>query len=219
LATTTRPSTAGAARKSRTCSISCATSPATTIKLEQNYRSTANILQAANAVIANNPDRLGKRLWTDAGEGEAIDLYAAYNESGRGALRGRAHRPLGARWRQRARTPPSSIAAMRSRAPSKRRCCRLRCPYRVYGGMRFFERAEIKDTLAYLRLIANRADDAAFERAVNTPTRGIGERTLDRGAATRARHGRTACGMPCCWKSRKARSRGARRTRWPASSS
>ncbi|MCI1728107.1 MAG: DNA helicase II [Chiayiivirga sp.] len=151
---------------------------ATTIKLEQNYRSTNHILQAANAVIANNPDRLGKRLWTEGEDGEAIDLYAAYNEvdEARFVVERIGH------WIAAGGRAQDAAILYRSNAQSRafeEALMQASMPYRVYGGLRFFERAEIKDTLAYLRLIANRADDAAFERAVNTPTRGIGERTLD----------------------------------------
>lgn len=151
---------------------------AQTIRLEQNYRSSANILDAANAVIAHNPDRLGKKLWTDTGHGEPIDLYAAYNEMDEARF-------VVERLRQWVRDGGSygDVAVLyRSNAQSRayeEALLSEQVPYRVYGGQRFFERAEIKDTLAYLRLIANRDDDAAFERAVNTPTRGIGERTLD----------------------------------------
>ncbi|MDB6163388.1 MAG: helicase, partial [Xanthomonadaceae bacterium] len=155
---------------------------AQTLRLEQNYRSTANILGAANAVITHNPDRLGKQLWTEAGDGEAIDLYAAYNEIDEARF-------VIERIRQWNRMDSGDeggsfgeVAILyRSNAQSRafeEALLAEQIPYRVYGGMRFFERAEIKDTLAYLRLVANRADDAAFERAVNTPTRGIGERTL-----------------------------------------
>ncbi|WP_396616375.1 DNA helicase II [Lysobacter soli] len=149
-----------------------------TIRLEQNYRSSANILEAANAVIAHNPDRLGKNLWTDSGTGEPIDLYAAYNEMDEARF-------VVERLRQWVRDGGSygEVAILyRSNAQSRafeESLLSEQVPYRVYGGLRFFERAEIKDTLAYLRLIASRLDDAAFERAVNTPTRGIGERTLD----------------------------------------
>ncbi len=149
-----------------------------TIRLEQNYRSSANILNAANAVIAHNPSRLGKRLWTDSGEGEAIDLYAAYNEIDEARF-------VIERTRQWVRDGGSfGDAAILYRSNAQSRAFEEtllgeQIPFRVYGGMRFFERAEIKDTMAYLRLIGNRDDDAAFERAVNTPTRGIGERTLD----------------------------------------
>ncbi len=151
---------------------------AQTIRLEQNYRSSANILGAANAVIAHNPDRIGKQLWTDSGDGEPIDLYAAYNEVDEA-------RYVVERARQWVRDGGSygEVAVLyRSNAQSRaleEALISEQVPYRVYGGMRFFERAEIKDALAYLRMLANRSDDAAFERAVNTPARGIGDRTLD----------------------------------------
>ncbi|MEN4903935.1 DNA helicase II [Luteimonas sp. TWI1437] len=151
---------------------------AQTIRLEQNYRSSANILGAANAVIAHNPDRLGKQLWTDSGEGDPIDLYAAYNEIDE--ARYVVERAL--QWVRDGGSHGDIAVLYRSNAQSRAMEEQLvaeQVPYRVYGGVRFFERAEIKDTLAYLRLIANRDDDAAFERAVNTPPRGIGERTLD----------------------------------------
>ena len=151
---------------------------AETIRLEQNYRSTANILGAANAVIAHNPERLGKQLWTDSGEGDPIDLYAAYNEIDE--ARYVVERAL--QWVRDGGSHGDIAILYRSNAQSRAMEEQLvaeQVPYRVYGGVRFFERAEIKDTLAYLRLVANRDDDAAFERAVNTPPRGIGERTLD----------------------------------------
>ncbi|MGH8043544.1 MAG: 3'-5' exonuclease, partial [Stenotrophomonas sp.] len=151
---------------------------AQTVRLEQNYRSSANILGAANAVISHNPDRIGKELWTDSGDGEQIDLYAAYNEMDEA-------RYVVERTRQWVRDGGSygdAAVLYRSNAQSRafeEALISEQVPYRVYGGMRFFERAEIKDALAYLRLMTNRNDDAAFERAVNTPTRGIGDRTLD----------------------------------------
>ncbi|MCD7099582.1 DNA helicase II [Stenotrophomonas sp. MMGLT7] len=148
------------------------------VRLEQNYRSSANILGAANAVIAHNPDRIGKQLWTDSGDGDPIDLYAAYNEVDEA-------RYMVERARQWVRDGGSygEVAVLyRSNAQSRafeEALLAEQVPYRVYGGMRFFERAEIRDALAYLRLLGNRSDDAAFERAVNTPARGIGDRTLD----------------------------------------
>ena len=151
---------------------------AETIKLEQNYRSSANILDAANAVIAHNPDRLGKKLWTDSGGGEPIDVYQAYNEIDEARF---VIERL-AQWVRDGGSHGDVAILYRSNAQSRafeEQLLAEKIPYRVYGGQRFFERAEIKDTLAYLRLVANRNDDAAFERAVNTPTRGIGERTLD----------------------------------------
>ena len=151
---------------------------AKTIRLEQNYRSTGNILKAANAIIANNPQRLGKNLWTSGTAGEAIALYAAYNEQDEARFvieRIREHIRNGGR--------ASECAVLyRSNAQSRNfeeQLIQHDIRYRVYGGLRFFDRAEVKDALAYLRLVANRHDDAAFERAVNTPPRGIGERTLD----------------------------------------
>jgi len=153
-------------------------SGAATLKLEQNYRSSGNILGAANAVITHNPDRLGKQLWTESGEGEPIDLYAAYNEIDEARFVIERIR----QWVRDGGSHGESAILYRSNAQSRafeEALLAEQIPYRVYGGMRFFERAEIKDTLAYLRLVANRGDDAAFERAVNTPTRGIGERTLD----------------------------------------
>ncbi len=151
---------------------------AKTLRLEQNYRSTGNILAAANAVIAHNPERLGKNLWTADGEGEPIDLYEAYSEVDEARFvveRIHAHIRDGGR---------ASECALLYRSNAQSRALEEQLgqaglPYRVYGGQRFFERMEIKDAMAYLRMIANRDDDAAFERAVNTPPRGIGERTLD----------------------------------------
>ncbi|HEX5306989.1 MAG TPA: ATP-dependent DNA helicase [Dyella sp.] len=151
---------------------------ARTIKLEQNYRSTATILKAANAVIARNGGRLGKQLWTDGDTGERIALYAAYNEQDEARF-------VIERIREYVDEHGSAkdcAILYRSNAQSRNfeeQLTQRNIPYRVYGGLRFFERAEIKDALAYLRLTANRHDDAAFERAVNTPPRGIGDRTLD----------------------------------------
>ncbi|MGH8114187.1 MAG: 3'-5' exonuclease, partial [Rhodanobacteraceae bacterium] len=151
---------------------------AKTLRLEQNYRSTATILEAANAVIAQNPSRLGKQLWTDTGKGDAIALYAAYNEQDEARFvieRIREHIDDGGN--------ASDIAVLyRSNAQSRNFEEQLHqhdIPYRVYGGQRYFERAEVKDALAYLRLAANRNDDAAFERAIATPPHGVGERSLD----------------------------------------
>ena len=151
---------------------------AKTIRLEQNYRSTGNILQAANAIIANNPQRLGKKLWTAGEAGTPIALYAAYNEQDEARF-------IVDRIREHLREGGKAIECAilyRSNAQSRNfeeQLIQHDIRYRVYGGLRFFDRAEIKDALAYLRLVANRNDDPAFERAVNTPTRGIGERTLD----------------------------------------
>jgi DNA helicase-2/ATP-dependent DNA helicase PcrA len=149
-----------------------------TVRLEQNYRSTSTILNAANAVIEKNPDRLGKRLWTDSGEGEPISLYAAFNEQdeARFIVDRIQHLIRGGNNR-------SEIAILyRSNAQSRvleEALLREGVPYRIYGGQRFYERLEIKNAVAYLRLLQSRDDDAAFERVINTPTRGIGEKTLD----------------------------------------
>lgn len=151
---------------------------AQTIRLEQNYRSTRTILQAANALIANNSGRLGKELWTDDQPGDPISLYCAFNEldEARFVVNRIRH------WQEQGGSLMDCAILYRSNAQSRvLEEALLQCalPYRIYGGMRFFERQEIKDALAYLRLMANRNDDAAFERVVNTPTRGIGDRTLD----------------------------------------
>ena len=149
------------------------------VRLEQNYRSTGMILKAANAVIDHNEGRLGKKLWTDGDHGERIKVYAAFNEVDEARFvvdRAEAWVNVG---HQR-----QSIAILyRSNAQSRvfeEILLDARMPYRVYGGLRFFERAEIKDALAYLRLIENRHSDPAFERVVNVPVRGIGNKTLDR---------------------------------------
>jgi DNA helicase-2/ATP-dependent DNA helicase PcrA len=148
------------------------------VRLEQNYRSTGNILRGANAVIANNPTRLGKHLWTDDGDGEPIRVYGAFNEVDEARFvveRIRSEIAQGAR-----RTDCAIL--YRTTAQSRlfeESLIQAGIPYRVYGGLKFFERAEIKDALAYLRLVANRHDDPSFERAVNQPPRGIGPRTLD----------------------------------------
>lgn len=149
-----------------------------TIRLEQNYRSTGNILKAANAVIDNNPARMGKKLWTDGVDGQPIALYAAFNEVDEARYlvdRIRA-------WIRLGNSPQDAAVLYRSNVQSRvieEALISAGIPYRVYGGLRFFERAEIKDVLAYMRLIANRCDDAAFERVINLPTRGIGEKTLE----------------------------------------
>jgi DNA helicase-2/ATP-dependent DNA helicase PcrA len=147
-------------------------------KLEQNYRSTGNILKAANALISNNNGRLGKTLWTSGEDGERVKLYAAFNERDEAdfvvnrirewVTRGGARRETAVLYRSNAQSRVFEEAFLNARMP-----------YRVYGGLRFFERAEIKDTLAYLRLVASRADDTSFERVVNLPVRGIGAKTMD----------------------------------------
>jgi len=147
------------------------------VKLEQNYRSTSSILQAANAVIAKNTDRLGKNLWTDCGEGEPIALYAAFNEHDES--RYIADRLQS--WVNAGNRREDAAILYRSNAQSRvleAALLQAEIPYRIYGGQRFYERMEIKNALSYLRLMLNCHDDVAFERVVNVPPRGIGERTL-----------------------------------------
>jgi len=148
------------------------------VRLEQNYRSTGNILKAANAVITNNEGRLGKNLWTAGQEGEPIQLYTAYNEYDEARFAVERIRDWVALGHARA-----SVAILyRSNAQSRvfeEILIQEAMPYRVYGGLRFFERQEIKDALAYLRLVASRHDDPSFDRVANVPTRGLGNKTLD----------------------------------------
>ena len=150
---------------------------ARTLRLEQNYRSTGIILKAANTLIANNDARLGKNLWTEGNEGEPIQLYAAMNEQDEARFVIEQVQDLIDKGEAR-----SHIAVLyRSNAQSRvfeERLLQTGIPYRVYGGLRFFDRQEIKDALAYLRLCENHQDDASFDRIVNQPPRGIGERTL-----------------------------------------
>lgn len=149
-----------------------------TVRLEQNYRSTGNILSAANALISHNRGRMGKKLWTKDKQGLPIELYAAWNDREEGLFvidrieqsinKGLSYQDIAILYRSNAQSRIfEELLVSRD------------IPYRVYGGLRFFDRAEIKDALAYMRLVNNRNDDASFERVVNTPTRGIGERTLD----------------------------------------
>ena len=151
---------------------------AQTIRLEQNYRSTGNILTSANQLISNNSNRLGKNLWTEGEQGEPVGIYAAFNELDE-ALFVSSQIKI---WLEDGGKLHDCAVLYRSNSQSRvleEALIRAQIPYRIYGGMRFFERQEIKDALAYLRLIANRHDDAAFERVINTPPRGIGERTLE----------------------------------------
>ncbi len=151
---------------------------AQTIRLEQNYRSTMNILQAANELISNNNNRLGKNLWSEGNQGEPVGIYAAFNELDEALFVASQIKT----WIEDGGKLNDCAILYRSNSQSRvieEALIRSQIPYRIYGGMRFFERQEIKDALAYLRLIANRQDDAAFERVINTPPRGIGDRTLD----------------------------------------
>ncbi len=153
--------------------------PATKLlRLEQNYRSTGTILTAANALISNNSGRLGKTLWTSGEKGEPIRLYAAFNERDEADFVVDKIRD----WARQGNRRQDVAILYRSNAQSRVLEEALivgKIPYRVYGGLRFFERAEIKDALAYLRLVSSRIDDTSFERVVNLPTRGIGARTLE----------------------------------------
>ena len=147
------------------------------IRLEQNYRSTGKILEAANGLICNNFGRLGKSLWTSAGDGERVRVYAAFNEVDEARfVADRAREWL------RDGTPNEVAVLYRSNAQSRvleEAFLLADIPYRIYGGLRFFERAEVKNALSYMRLMNQRHADVAFERVVNTPPRGIGERTID----------------------------------------
>lgn len=148
------------------------------IRLEQNYRSHGNILMAANALITNNADRLGKNLWTDAGEGEKIRVFQGVSDLDEARYIVEEVGEL-----SRDGMPRHQMALLyRSNAQSRvleHALFQAGIAYRVYGGLRFFERQEIKHALAYLRLIANQDDDTAFLRVVNFPTRGIGARSLE----------------------------------------
>ncbi len=150
---------------------------ASTIRLEQNYRSTSNILKAANGLIDQNVSRLGKELWTDLGDGDQIQLYASYNEIDEARFIVERIK----NWFSSGNTYREAAILYRSNAQSRvleEALLRAQMPYRIYGGQRFFERAEIRNVLAYMRLISHRDADAAFERVVNTPTRGIGEKSV-----------------------------------------
>ncbi len=151
---------------------------AQSIRLEQNYRSTSTILKAANAVISNNQERLGKELWTEGEQGEPILLYAAYNEQDEARYvvecieqtkrKGAAFNDMAILYRSNAQSRVLEEALLREKIP-----------YRIYGGQRFFERLEIKNALCYLRLLRSRDDDGAVERIINVPARGIGEKTIE----------------------------------------
>jgi DNA helicase-2/ATP-dependent DNA helicase PcrA len=148
------------------------------IKLEQNYRSQGQILDAANALINHNSKRLGKDLWTDAGKGEPLRVYEAASDADEAGFILQEVKSL--------RSEGVALSEMallyRSNAQSRvleHALFNAGLPYRVYGGLRFFERQEIKHALAYLRLVANPDDDGAFARVVNLPARGVGSRTLE----------------------------------------
>ncbi|EJL6325094.1 DNA helicase II [Vibrio cholerae] len=149
-----------------------------TIRLEQNYRSTKTILEASNTLIANNSERMGKQLWTEGLVGEPISVYSAYNELDE--TRFVVSKIKG--WQEQGGTLTDCAILYRNNAQSRvleEALLQASLAYRIYGGMRFFERQEIKDALSYLRLINNRNDDTAFERVINTPPRGLGDKTLE----------------------------------------
>ncbi len=150
---------------------------ARTIRLEQNYRSTKNILNAANEVIRNNDERKGKELWTESESGDKLTVYFAQNENDEAqyvASKVLENFSLGTNWRE-------NVVLYRMNAQSNKleyAFKRNGVPYRIVGGMRFFERAEIKDILSYMCLLNNSNDEARFLRVVNTPARAIGEKTI-----------------------------------------
>ena len=148
------------------------------IRLEQNYRSTSTILNAANKLISQNQGRLGKNLWTDGADGEPISIYGAFNEQDE--ARFIVDRVQD--WFNNGNRRSDAAILYRSNAQSREledALLRVGMPYRIYGGHRFYERLEIKNALSYLRLIVNRHDDTAVERIINVPVRGIGGRTVD----------------------------------------
>ena len=152
---------------------------AQTIRLEQNYRSTGTILKAANGLIANNDQRMGKELWTDGDQGEPLSLYAAFNEHDEARY---VVDTLQSELKKRGLQRQDCAILYRSNAQSRvleEALLREKIPYRIYGGLRFFERAEIKNAMAYMRLLQTRDNDAALERIINLPTRGIGEKTVE----------------------------------------
>jgi ATP-dependent DNA helicase UvrD/PcrA len=169
------------------------------IKLERNYRSQGHILEAANALITHNSKRLGKELWTDAGEGEPLHVYEAGTDIDEAAFILEEVKSL--------RSEGTSLSEMallyRSNAQSRvleHALFSAGLPYRVYGGLRFFERQEIKHALAYLRLVANPDDDGAFTRVLNLPARGVGNRSLEQVQETSKQRGvslwQSACANP-----------------------
>ena len=149
------------------------------VRLEQNYRSTSVILNAANALIDNNKDRLGKNLWTEKVEGEQIVLYQAYNEQDEARFVADVLKD----WMNKGGTFEESAILYRSNAQSRaieEALLRASIPYRIYGGLRFYERLEIKNAISYLRVVFNNSDNPSFERSISNPTRGVGEKTLNK---------------------------------------
>ena len=158
------------------------------IKLEQNYRSTGNILDAANQVIAHNAGRKEKALWTEAGAGERIRVYRAQDEREEAAWVCQQMN----QWKAQGGAPGDAAVLYRANAQSRvleEALVRAGLPYRVYGGMKFYERKEVKDLIAYLRALVNPADDMAVRRIINEPRRGIGDTTVDKLAEYAAAEG------------------------------
>ena len=148
------------------------------VRLEQNYRSTATILNAANAVISHNQGRLGKELWTSGEQGEPISVYAAFNEMDEARFIVERLEE----WGRAGQARGEAAILYRSNAQSRvleEALIRAGLPYRIYGGQRFYDRLEIKNAIAYWRLLVNRDDDTAMERVINVPTRGIGDKTVE----------------------------------------
>jgi DNA helicase-2/ATP-dependent DNA helicase PcrA len=158
------------------------------VKLEQNYRSTGMILAAANGLIAQNRQRLGKNLWTQAGEGAPIYLYQAYNDLDEAGFIADKLQACATQYGGYQHCAVLYRVNAQSRVLEEA-LLKRNIPYRIYGGLRFYERAEIKDALAYLRLLAHVDDDLAYERVVNFPPRGIGKTTVETVRAHARRHG------------------------------
>ncbi len=157
------------------------------VRLEQNYRSTNTILAAANTLIENNTSRLGKNLWTDKVEGEQITLYQAYNEQDEA----RFVADILKDWMSKGEMYSDAAVLYRSNAQSRaleEALLRSSIPYRIYGGQRFYERMEIKNAIAYLKIIFNNSDNPAFERSISNPTRGVGEKTLAKIRSTASKY-------------------------------
>ncbi len=149
------------------------------IRLEQNYRSTSIILNAANSLIENNTSRLGKKLWTESKDGEPIILYRAFNEQDEARYIAEIVRE----WMNKGGAYSETAVLYRSNAQSRaieEAFLRINVPYRIYGGQRFYERLEIKNAIAYLKIIFNNLDNPAFERSISNPSRGVGEKTLQK---------------------------------------
>ncbi len=229
---TTSRSMAGAARTSATSSTSSATGPRpTVIKLEQNYRSTQLILDAAHAVVSKNVARTDKKLWTKNDRGRLIERFEAYNEEEEAEwivrrveeLTGTRGSTLTRRADDGASVKLRDIAILyRTNAQSRaieEACLRYGIRYQVVGGTRFYSRREVKDALAYLRILRSDADGVSFERVINVPARAIGDKTIGvvRALRRRARASRTGSGWSGPRRVRSRSSPGGRAPRSPSS--